>query len=311
MNIESTHSTGYAFQIEMTYRALHAGGRIEEVPIAFTDRVRGHLEDVEPHRRRGDDARDAVGAPRPGVPAQRAAALARAESAPDGRFRASCRGRQTAPNRPTAPPTPAASKRFWIGLSAITARRARVARRLRDPRAAAASCSTATPPTTTGRPTSSPRASASSTRPATSCSGCITPSAGHPPAYILYLAAVSRFIGTSQLTHRLASTLLGAGAVFMLGVLARRIFGNDWAGWIAALLAAGYAHLWINDEMLMSESMYVLTTALAVLDRVPVLGHAPHAHRGAHGARHRARGAEPRRGRQPRSRSSRSRSRSS
>jgi len=41
MNIESTHSTGYAFQIEMTYRALRAGGKIQEVPIAFTDRVRG------------------------------------------------------------------------------------------------------------------------------------------------------------------------------------------------------------------------------------------------------------------------------
>jgi dolichol-phosphate mannosyltransferase len=41
MDIESTHSTGYAFQIEMTYRALRAGGRIAEVPISFTDRVRG------------------------------------------------------------------------------------------------------------------------------------------------------------------------------------------------------------------------------------------------------------------------------
>jgi len=41
MDIESTHSTGYAFQIEMTYRARNAGGRIDEVPIAFTDRVRG------------------------------------------------------------------------------------------------------------------------------------------------------------------------------------------------------------------------------------------------------------------------------
>ena len=92
-----------------------------------------------------------------------------------------------------------------------------------------------------------------------------TPSAGHPPAYILYLAAVSRFIGTSQLTHRLASTLLGAGAVFTIGAIARHIFKNDWAGWVAALLAAGYAHLWINDEMLMSESMYVLATAVAVL----------------------------------------------
>src|SRR4051794_36522143 len=65
-----------------------------------------------------------------------------------------------------------------------------------------------------------------------------TPSAGHPPAYILYLAAVSRFVGASQLTHRLASTLLGAGAVFFIGVLARHIFKNDWAGWVAALLAA-------------------------------------------------------------------------
>ena len=94
--------------------------------------------------------------------------------------------------------------------------------------------------------------------------GMKTPSAGHPPAYIIYLAAVSRFIGTSVLTHELASTLLGAGAVFVIGVIARRLFASDWAGWVAAIFAAGYAHLWINDEMLMSESMYVLTTALAV-----------------------------------------------
>ena len=94
--------------------------------------------------------------------------------------------------------------------------------------------------------------------------GRITPSAGHPPMYILYLAGVSKFIGTSQTTHRLASCLLGAAAVFVLGVLARRLFRSDWAGWTAAGLAAAYAHLWINDEMLMSESMYVLTAAFAV-----------------------------------------------
>ena len=41
IDFETTHSTGYGFQIEMTYRVLEAGGRIEEVPIAFTDRVRG------------------------------------------------------------------------------------------------------------------------------------------------------------------------------------------------------------------------------------------------------------------------------
>ena len=38
---DTTHSTGYGFQIEMTYRVLNSGGRITEVPIVFTDRVRG------------------------------------------------------------------------------------------------------------------------------------------------------------------------------------------------------------------------------------------------------------------------------
>jgi dolichol-phosphate mannosyltransferase len=42
IGFDSTSSTGYAFQIEMTYRVVNSGGTIEEVPIAFTDRVRGH-----------------------------------------------------------------------------------------------------------------------------------------------------------------------------------------------------------------------------------------------------------------------------
>jgi 4-amino-4-deoxy-L-arabinose transferase-like glycosyltransferase len=94
--------------------------------------------------------------------------------------------------------------------------------------------------------------------------GRVTPSAGHPPVYLLYLASVSKFIGTSETTHRIASTFLGAGAVFMVGVLARRLFASNWAGWVGASLAAVYAHLWINDEMLMSESAYVLTALIAV-----------------------------------------------
>ncbi len=95
--------------------------------------------------------------------------------------------------------------------------------------------------------------------------GRVTPSAGHPPTYLLYLAGVSKVIGTSELTHRVASTLLGAAAVFFVGVLARMLFDDDRAGWIAAALAAVYAHMWINDEMLMSESMYQLWTVVAVI----------------------------------------------
>ena len=41
VDLDAVDAQGYQFQIEMTYRVLRAGGRIEEVPIAFTDRVRG------------------------------------------------------------------------------------------------------------------------------------------------------------------------------------------------------------------------------------------------------------------------------
>ncbi len=95
--------------------------------------------------------------------------------------------------------------------------------------------------------------------------GRVTPSAGHPPAYLLYLAAVSRWIGQSELTHRLASTLLGAATVFAVGVFARKLFNDDRAGWLAAGIATIYAHLWINDEMLMSESMAQLWTVVAFI----------------------------------------------
>jgi 4-amino-4-deoxy-L-arabinose transferase-like glycosyltransferase len=94
--------------------------------------------------------------------------------------------------------------------------------------------------------------------------GRITPSAGHPPVYILYLAAVSRFIGQSQLTHRLASCLLGGCAIFVIGLIGKEI-ADERVGLLAAAGAVVYAHLWINDEMLMSESAYVLTSAIMVL----------------------------------------------
>jgi dolichol-phosphate mannosyltransferase len=42
MNFDEIRSTGYAFQIELTYRALRAGFRIQEIPIVFEDRRVGH-----------------------------------------------------------------------------------------------------------------------------------------------------------------------------------------------------------------------------------------------------------------------------
>ncbi|HSO01744.1 MAG TPA: polyprenol monophosphomannose synthase [Gaiellaceae bacterium] len=39
--LEEVHARGYAFQIELTYRALRRGFRVREIPIRFTDRVTG------------------------------------------------------------------------------------------------------------------------------------------------------------------------------------------------------------------------------------------------------------------------------
>jgi dolichol-phosphate mannosyltransferase len=42
LDLDAVHSKGYAFQIEMTYRALRKGFRVVEVPIRFVDRTEGH-----------------------------------------------------------------------------------------------------------------------------------------------------------------------------------------------------------------------------------------------------------------------------
>lgn len=77
IDIGSTRSNGYGFQVETTWRVLDAGGRVTELPITFTERVRGRskmstgiaLEAVRMVTRqavrRGRGAQPAVGAGRP------------------------------------------------------------------------------------------------------------------------------------------------------------------------------------------------------------------------------------------------------
>ncbi len=94
--------------------------------------------------------------------------------------------------------------------------------------------------------------------------GRIDPSAAHPPLYSLYLSVFSWFGFATPLAHRLASCLLGAGGVLLVGLAGRRIAGRR-AGLLAALVGAVYPMLWINDGMLTSESMYVLLIAGMIL----------------------------------------------
>ncbi len=94
--------------------------------------------------------------------------------------------------------------------------------------------------------------------------GRIEPSAAHPPLYSLYLSVFSWFGFVTPLAHRLASCLLGAGGVTLVGLAGRRIAGPR-AGLLAAGVGAVYPMLWINDGMLTSESMYVLVIAGMIL----------------------------------------------
>jgi dolichol-phosphate mannosyltransferase len=41
IDLDAIHSRGYAFQIELTYRAIRKGFRVEEIPIRFVDRQVG------------------------------------------------------------------------------------------------------------------------------------------------------------------------------------------------------------------------------------------------------------------------------
>ncbi|MCB1249821.1 MAG: acyltransferase family protein [Acidimicrobiales bacterium] len=93
--------------------------------------------------------------------------------------------------------------------------------------------------------------------------GPFTPAADHPPLTTLLLAPVS-FIeaDATHVPQRLVMAVLGAAVVVGLGLLARRLAG-DRAGTIAALVAAVNANLFMNDVLVMAET--VAAACLVVL----------------------------------------------
>ncbi|MCU1428351.1 MAG: glycosyl transferase, family 39 [Actinomycetia bacterium] len=88
--------------------------------------------------------------------------------------------------------------------------------------------------------------------------------AQHPPLYSLYLAGVSWLGGRTEMWHRVASCLLGAVTVFVIGLLAAMVAGHR-AGLVAAALAALYPNFWANDVFVLSESMTALVLALVLI----------------------------------------------
>jgi 4-amino-4-deoxy-L-arabinose transferase-like glycosyltransferase len=90
------------------------------------------------------------------------------------------------------------------------------------------------------------------------------PSAAHPPLWPLVLAVPSLLGATGEVAHKLTGCLIGSGTVMAIGFLARRV-GGERLGLIAAGLAAVYPVLIAADGSLLSESLYGLLVALALI----------------------------------------------
>jgi len=89
-------------------------------------------------------------------------------------------------------------------------------------------------------------------------------SADHPPLYMIYLAGFSVVGLNGVLAHQLASCFLGVASIAIIGLLGRRL-ANERAGLIAAFLASIYVYIWINDALVMSETIAITATATLLL----------------------------------------------
>jgi 4-amino-4-deoxy-L-arabinose transferase-like glycosyltransferase len=89
------------------------------------------------------------------------------------------------------------------------------------------------------------------------------PGAEHGPLTSMVLATVS-WVSQPLPWQRLMTVLLGIGTIAVIGLLARRV-GGPRVGVIAALIAAAYPNLWMNDGLVMSESLSMLLVASLLL----------------------------------------------
>jgi 4-amino-4-deoxy-L-arabinose transferase-like glycosyltransferase len=85
------------------------------------------------------------------------------------------------------------------------------------------------------------------------------PAADHPPLTITVLGPVSTLTDDSPVAHRLTMAVLGTAVVVLLGLLGRELAG-DRAG-----IGALYPNLWVNDGLVMSETLAALTVSLSLL----------------------------------------------
>lgn len=92
----------------------------------------------------------------------------------------------------------------------------------------------------------------------------LIPGAQHPPLYIIVLAIPSVLGLSTYLDHQLFTCLIGALSVLTVGYTGRRIGGPS-VGLLAAVLAAVYPEFWVNDALVLSESLSILVTCGVLL----------------------------------------------
>ena len=96
------------------------------------------------------------------------------------------------------------------------------------------------------------------------------PSAEHPPLWPLLLSASSKLGFKSILAHRLVGVPLGVATVGVLGLIGRRLAGER-AGLAVASIAAVHPLLIAADGSLMSETLFGLCVAAALLAALRLL----------------------------------------
>jgi 4-amino-4-deoxy-L-arabinose transferase-like glycosyltransferase len=92
----------------------------------------------------------------------------------------------------------------------------------------------------------------------------------HPPLTALVLAPAALLTEDSDLAMRFTVALAGTAAVVLAGLIGREI-GGPMVGLVAAVLAALYPNLWMNDGIVMAETFATLGTAATVLFAYRVL----------------------------------------
>lgn len=96
--------------------------------------------------------------------------------------------------------------------------------------------------------------------------------ADHPPLTVVALLPTSAVFRDSVLAQRLTMSVVGALAVLAIGLLGQAASGRAAVGLAAAAVAAVNPNLWMNDALVMSESLGALSLAAVLLLGVRLRG---------------------------------------